>query len=129
MGNNRARGTRTEDRLWRALILAIGLASLVVAGPGSAAEARGPNVIVVFTDDHGWADLGANGSRADVKTPHLDALAASGVRFTRGYVTAPQCVPSRAGLLTGRYQHRFGVVDNLHGPLPHSEETIAGRLG
>jgi Sulfatase len=68
-----------------------------------------PNILLIFTDDHGWADLGAQGVDKDIKTPNLDQLARDGVRFTRGYVSAPQCVPSRAGLLTGRYQQRFGV--------------------
>jgi arylsulfatase A-like enzyme len=87
-----------------------------------------PNVIVIYSDDHGFADLGIQGIDGDVRTPHLDRLARDGVRFTRGYVSAPQCVPSRAGLLTGRYQQRFGVEDNNHGPLPLAERTIAERL-
>ena len=62
-----------------------------------------PNIILIYSDDHGWADLGIQGSDQDIRTPHLDAMARDGVRFTRGYVTAPQCVPSRAGVLTGRY--------------------------
>jgi len=87
-----------------------------------------PNILVIFSDDHGWADLGVQGVDPDVRTPHLDQLARDGVRFERGYVTAPQCVPSRAALLTGRYQQRFGVEDNNRGPLPLSELTIAERL-
>ncbi|WP_206678588.1 sulfatase-like hydrolase/transferase [Alienimonas chondri] len=67
---------------------------------------------MIFTDDHGYADLGVQGVRDDVRTPHIDALAARGVRFADGYVTAPQCVPSRAGILTGRYQNRFGLESN-----------------
>ena len=104
------------------------LASWVGSSAVFAANPARPNIIVIFSDDHGSADLGANGSRADVRTPHLDALAKDGVRFSRGYVTAPQCVPSRAGLVTGRYQQRFGVDDNLQGPLPHEEKIIAHRL-
>jgi arylsulfatase A-like enzyme len=88
-----------------------------------------PNVIVIFTDDHGYADLGCVGTEKDVKTPHLDRFAAEGVRFTDGYVTAPQCSPSRAGLLTGRDQNRFGFTQNGEGPLPAEELTIANRLG
>jgi len=71
-----------------------------------------PNIIVIFCDDLGWADLGAQGIRKDIRTPNLDLLAKGGLLATNGYVTAPQCVPSRAGLITGRYQPRFGVESN-----------------
>ncbi len=94
----------------------------------SATPAQKPNVILIYSDDHGFADLGAQGVDPDIRTPHLDALARDGVRFPRGYVTAPQCVPSRAGVITGRYQQRFGVDDNTKGPLPLAEITIAERL-
>jgi len=87
-----------------------------------------PNIILIYSDDHGWADLGVQGSDNDIRTPNLDAMARDGVHFTRGYVTAPQCVPSRAGVLTGRYQQRFGVEDNNKGPLPLEQLTIAERL-
>ncbi len=87
-----------------------------------------PNIILIYSDDHGYADLAANGADPDIRTPHLDALARDGVRLVNGYVTAPQCVPSRAGVLTGRYQQRFGVEDNTLGPLPAAELTIAERL-
>ena len=93
-----------------------------------AADARKPNLLLIYSDDHGWADLGAQGVDKDIRTPNLDQLARDGVRFTRGYVTAPQCVPSRAGVLTGRYQQKFGVEDNNKGPLPLAELTIAERL-
>ena len=96
--------------------------------PFAALAADKPNIILIYSDDHGWADLGIQGSDQDIRTPHLDAMARDGVRFTRGYVTAPQCVPSRAGVLTGRYQQRFGVEDNNKGPLPLAELTIAERL-
>ena len=88
-----------------------------------------PNIIVFFTDDHGYADLSCMGFEKDVKTPHIDRLAAEGVRFTSGYITAPQCCPSRAGLLTGRDQNRFGLISNGYGPLPLTEPTLADRLG
>lgn len=87
-----------------------------------------PNILLIYSDDHGWADLGAQGVNAEIKTPNLDQLARDGIRFTRGYVSAPQCVPSRAGVITGRYQQRFGVEDNGKGPLPLEELTIAERL-
>jgi arylsulfatase A-like enzyme len=76
-----------------------------------AASAPRPNVIVILADDLGYADLGYTGCR-DFETPHIDRLAASGVRFVNGYVTHPYCSPSRAGLLTGRYQQRFGHESN-----------------
>lgn len=87
-----------------------------------------PNIIVIFSDDQGWADLGVQDQADDVQTPHLDTMAAEGVRFTSGYVTAPQCSPSRAGLLTGRYQQRYGYDEIRDGPMPFSEITIADRL-
>lgn len=88
-----------------------------------------PNIIVIFTDDHGYADLSCQGVLDDVKTPHIDSLARNGVRMTSGYVTAPQCVPSRGGLMTGRYQNRFGLEsngDDLAGF--DAQQTIAERL-
>jgi arylsulfatase A-like enzyme len=87
-----------------------------------------PNIIVIFTDDHGFADLGCQGRLNDIKTPNIDKLAADGVRCTHGYVTAPQCVPSRAGLMTGRYQQRFGTDDNQTQPPPLEEVMLAERL-
>jgi len=87
-----------------------------------------PNVIVVFTDDHGWADLGIHGVREDIKTPHLDAMARDGVVFTSGYITAPQCIPSRAGIISGSYQQSFGVDDNRFSPMPETVLTVPERL-
>ncbi|GGZ87763.1 sulfatase-like hydrolase/transferase [Algibacter mikhailovii] len=71
-----------------------------------------PNIIVVLTDDQGWADVGFNGA-TDIPTEHLDKLAEEGVIFSNGYVSHPYCSPSRAGLLTGRYQARFGHDCNM----------------
>ncbi|HAV14003.1 MAG TPA: iduronate sulfatase [Opitutae bacterium] len=104
----------------------VGLAGLVLSSIGVAEER--PNIIVIFTDDHGWADLGAQGVLEDVQTPHLDVMAESGVRFTSGYITAPQCIPSRAGILSGQYQQRFGVDDNRFSPMPFEVLTIPERL-
>jgi arylsulfatase A-like enzyme len=87
-----------------------------------------PNIIVIFADDQGYADIGAQGIVSDIKTPNIDKLAESGVRMTSGYVTAPQCTPSRAGLMTGRYQQRFGTDDNGAEPVPLDEIIIAERL-
>ncbi|HEX9739164.1 MAG TPA: sulfatase-like hydrolase/transferase [Ignavibacteriaceae bacterium] len=87
-----------------------------------------PNIILIFTDDQGYADVGVQGINKDIKTPNIDFLATNGVRFTNGYVTAPQCSPSRAGILTGRYQQKFGMEDNTTGPIAKNEITIANRL-
>ena len=75
------------------------------------AQARKPDVIVILADDLGYGDTGVYGSKI-AKTPNIDALAASGIRFTDAYVTNPVCAPSRAGLMTGRYQQRFGYEFN-----------------
>lgn len=70
-----------------------------------------PNIIFLFADDAGYADFGFQGSR-EIKTPHLDKLATKGVLFSQGYVCASTCGPSRAGLITGKYQQRFGFEEN-----------------
>jgi len=88
-----------------------------------------PNIIVFYTDDHGYADLSCQGVFDDVRTPNVDALARSGLRALHGYSTAPQCVPSRAGLLIGKFQAKFGVEANgrsLEGF--DRETTFAKRL-
>src|SRR4249919_859563 len=97
-----------------------------------AADAK-PNVIVIVGDDMGYADIGPHGCK-DIPTPHLDDLAAAGTRCTNGYVSAPYCSPSRAGMLTGRYQTRFGHEFNPHVGiesklgLPLDQRTIADLL-
>jgi arylsulfatase A-like enzyme len=98
-------------------------------GHSQAADHK-PNILFIVGDDMGYADVGFHGCK-DIPTPHLDALAASGVRFTSGYVSGPYCSPTRAGLLTGRYQNRFGHEFNpgaAGAGLPVSEKTIADRL-
>ncbi len=87
-----------------------------------------PNVIVVMTDDQGFADISAQEVVDDIQTPNIDKMAQNGVRMTAAYTTAPQCAPSRAGLVTGRYQQRFGLESNRYTPLPLSTDTIAKRL-
>src|SRR5438034_11754204 len=68
---------------------------------------RRPNIVILLADDLGYADLGVHGSR-EIATPHIDGIAKNGVRCTSGYVSCPYCSPTRAALLTGRYQQRFG---------------------
>jgi len=96
---------------------------------------RPPNIIVFLADDLGYADIGVNGC-TDIPTPHIDSLATHGVRFTDGYATHTVCSPSRAGLLSGMYQHRFGFEHNS-GPeryaaenfgLPREIPTLAEKL-
>lgn len=89
-----------------------------------------PNILLIIADDLGYADVGFQGCK-DIPTPNIDSLAASGVRFTSGYVSGPYCSPTRAGLLTGRYQNRFGFEFIPFKPpagLPVSEKTIADYL-
>lgn len=97
-------------------------------------SAEKPNFIFIVADDVGYADTGFTGSKV-VDTPNLDRLARNGVIFDNGYVTHPYCGPSRAGLITGRYQARFGLEINLsyspydlHQGLPLDEKTFAERL-
>jgi arylsulfatase A-like enzyme len=89
-----------------------------------------PNILLILADDLGFEDLGFQGSK-DIKSPHLDKLAANSIRFTDGHTTASVCSPSRAGLMTGRYQQRFGHEANTP-PYPNgmdlNEVTIAQRL-
>lgn len=103
------------------------VAALLVAFPALVTGAEGsrrskPNILVILADDLGYADVGFNGCR-DIPTPNLDRLAERGVRCTNGYVTHPFCSPTRAGLLTGRYQQRFGHENN---PAWLPDSTTAG---
>lgn len=90
-----------------------------------------PNIVLIISDDLGYSDLPRFGS-SRIPTPHLDGLAARGTVFTQAYVTAPVCVPSRMGIVTGRYQQRFGIYDNMYRPhqlrLFNEETTIADQL-
>ena len=70
-------------------------------------EEMHPNIIVIVSDDQGYADVGFHGSK-EIKTPNIDRIANNGVIFSDGYVSYAVCSPSRAGLITGRYQNRFG---------------------
>ncbi len=102
----------------RLLLALVGFAS---AGTAPAAESAKPNILLIVSDDHGYADTGFQGS-TDMVTPHLDRLAGAGMRFTNGYVTHPFCSPTRAGLMTGRYQQRFGHERNpFFNPADHKE--------
>ena len=110
-------------------LIAFGMASLA-----QGAESLKPNIIVIVADDQGYADLGIQGGK-DIPTPHIDSIAQQGVRCSNGYVSGPYCSPTRAGLLTGRYQQRFGHEFNPGGAsasgdlgLTLNEKTLANRL-
>ncbi|MAR64377.1 MAG: N-acetylgalactosamine 6-sulfate sulfatase [Flammeovirgaceae bacterium] len=93
-----------------------------------------PNIIIIISDDQGYADVGFHGSK-EIFTPNIDRIASNGVVFTQGYVSYAVCSPSRAGLITGKYQNRFGYTrnillapkDSLMG-LPLSEQTLPDVL-
>ena len=115
-----------------AIVLITSICAEIVAYP--AETARRPNIVLILADDLGYGDVGFHGCR-DIPTPNLDRLAQTGVRCTNGYVSHPFCSPTRAGLLTGRYQQRFGhennpafLPDNDQVGLPLSERTIADAL-
>ena len=118
-------------RLFAAALLGFGALTAVAAAP----VARKPNILLIVADDLGWGELGFQGN-PQVPTPHLDGLAAGGVRFTNAYVSAPICSPSRAGFLTGRYQQRFGHEFNAGNAnssppnfgLPVTETTLGDYL-
>src|SRR4051812_33741397 len=79
------------------------------AATHSSSGSRPPNVILLFTDDQGYNDLGCYGSPL-IRTPNIDRMAAEGIRFTDFYVAAPVCTPSRAALMTGCYPQRVSMA-------------------
>ncbi|GIX00249.1 MAG: N-acetylgalactosamine-6-sulfatase [Pirellulaceae bacterium] len=131
-----------QARLPNTRLLPIVLLALLVCLPSTptrsaevSTSARSPNIVLFIADDLGYGELGCQGN-AQIPTPFIDQLAASGVRCTQFYVTAPNCSPSRAGLLTGRFPTRFGYEFNPIGAineepgvgLPGEETTMAEYL-
>ncbi len=120
---------------WKSFLLLLGF--LAVTGCADSGErvrevteAVQPNIVVILVDDAGYADFGFQGE-SDLSTPNIDRLAASGVIFSDAHVTATVCSPSRAGLLTGRYQQRFGYESNSppeEEGLEPTEKTVADLL-
>ncbi len=107
---------------------------LLLATAGAFGQKSPPNIIIILTDDQGYGDVGFTGS-TEIPTPGIDRIASNGVVCTNGYVSFAVCGPSRAGLITGRYQDRFGFSRNpLLAPrdstmgLPQNEETLAQLL-
>jgi arylsulfatase A-like enzyme len=124
------------------MIASLALAAALTAGSAGASaagaratEQRKPNIVLIVADDLGYGELGVQGCK-DILTPHIDGIARRGVRFTSGYASCPVCSPTRAGLLTGRYQQRFGHEFNPPNEeasdpnfgLPLTETTLAERL-
>jgi len=99
---------------------------LFIEADGQSRRAH-PNIILILADDMGWGDVGYHGFK-DIITPNIDRIAKEGVQFTQGYVTASVCGPSRAGLLTGVYQQRFGCGENpnFSGWPDHCKYPMAG---
>ena len=123
----------------KAFILILGLLVTVVpnyiqASTEKPASPR-PNILLIIVDDLGYGELGCQGN-SQIPTPNIDAIAKNGIRFTSRYVSAPNCSPSRAGLLTGKYQTRFGYENNPIGAknddpgygLPTDQKTMAEIL-
>ncbi|MEO6035068.1 MAG: sulfatase-like hydrolase/transferase, partial [Verrucomicrobiota bacterium] len=100
-------------------LLLVLVASICASRADKAPEKR-PNILLILADDLGWSDVGCYGS--EIKTPHIDALAKGGLRFTQFYNSA-RCCPSRASLLTGLHPHQAGVPD-MRGPLNNQCVTI-----
>lgn len=103
--------------------------TLVETAHASKPTEKKPNILFIVGDDMGYADVGFHHCK-DIPTPNLDALASEGIQFTSGYVSGPYSSPTRAGLMTGRYQQRFGHEFNpgVSNGLPLGEITIANRL-
>ena len=125
---------RERTRVLLAAVLAAAVFSAACSTDGSggdteavSATAQPPNIVVILADDLGYADVSTYGDR--VQTPNIDRIGSEGAVFTQGYVTTPVCSPSRAGLLTGRYQQRFGFEYNARqAPEVPDVGLIAGEL-
>ncbi|MEA3225658.1 MAG: sulfatase-like hydrolase/transferase, partial [Planctomycetota bacterium] len=124
----------TENKITRRSFLRssmLAASALCLGGRvSSASEGKAPNIVLIVSDDQGYADSSCYDHPKEVSTPAIDRLAAEGVRFTNGYASGYVCAPTRAGLLTGRYQQRFGFYtagDSRTG-MPTSEITVADVL-
>jgi len=112
----------------------VAVAAALAYTPKARAATR-PNIVLIVADDLGYGELSIQGAK-DILTPNIDSIARNGVRFTQGYVTCPVCGPTRAGLLTGRYQQRFGFEFNSGPPgtespqfgIPPAETILPERL-
>lgn len=106
-----------------AVLSAFALLFFVALAPGN----EKPNFILLIADDISFDDLGCYGS-LDARTPHIDALAKEGLRFTNAFLTSSSCSPSRASIITGRYPHNNGAASELHRPIPWHLPSVTGIL-
>ncbi|MBK8980021.1 MAG: sulfatase-like hydrolase/transferase [Planctomycetes bacterium] len=122
--------------MFRQALRALAVLTVCACAIAQDAESRPPNIVVLFADDAGWADFGFQpfpDAALAHRTPQIDRIARDGVRFTSAYMSGCVCSPSRAGLMTGRYQQRFGHETNLppgymDGGMSLDERTVADRL-
>jgi arylsulfatase A-like enzyme len=108
------------------MVRTLGMAAALLlwaASAGAQAPAARPNVVFIITDDVGYGDIGSYGA-PDIRTPNIDSLARDGVRLTDFYANAPLCSPTRAGLVTGRYQQRFAIEAALGSPPGAAEQGL-----
>ena len=119
---------RMNRRRFLAATRAVAAAMILPSGrKATAARKKTPNVLIIVTDDQGWGDIHSHGND-QIDTPVMDALAASGARFDRFYVS-PVCAPTRASLLTGRYHLRTGVTGVTHRKeIMRSEEVTLAEV-
>ena len=115
---------KSRKKVTRRAVLrdSLGAVALTVGASRALAQsATPPNIVFIMADDLGYADLACYG-RPDINTPHIDALAAKGVRFLQGYANSPVCSATRLGLITGRYQYRLRL--GLEEPLLNVREDV-----
>lgn len=106
------------------VFIALLIAPLAALHAADASRQSKPNIILIYTDDDGYSDLGCMGIMKDVKTPNIDTLASEGVRMTSGYVTAPQCSPSRCGVISGLLAQQPEKVRSLRMQLEQWSQTL-----
>lgn len=108
--------------VWRYAILMA--CCVILGGPCQAQGEPGrPNIVLVLVDDLGWMDLSCQGSTR-YETPHIDRLAAGGMRFTQAYAACAVCSPTRAAVMTGRYPARIGVTDWIRARFQRALEIL-----
>ncbi|MBL8179350.1 MAG: sulfatase-like hydrolase/transferase [Bryobacterales bacterium] len=121
----------TTNPTRRTMLRALGSGAVAFrANSAFGATTAKPNIVVIVSDDHGYADVSAYDHPSEVKTPNIDRIAQDGVRFAQGYASAYVCAPTRASLMTGRYSQRFGfyTASDSRAGMPLTETTIADLL-